>query len=146
VPGTILTMVQGAVTDSQIVESVQSEPLGPGVTTFRVTFREGLDVTLSLDPANPATVQSEEFNLDVSQGGPATLYPNLSIDAAHPRYFANIINNASGLVTVELNEPPPPDEEPNNLPANGAVPLAGTPAAPAHRAALPDRPASSPSR
>ena len=125
VPGTILTIVQGAVTDSQIVESVQSEPLGPGVTTFRVTFREGLDVTLSLDPANPATVQSEEFNLDVSQGGPATLYPNLSIDPAHPRYFANIINSASGLVTVELIEPPPPDEEPNNLPAAGAVPLGG---------------------
>ena len=125
VPGTVLTITQGAVTDSQIVQSVQSEPLGGGVTTYRVTFREGLDAALSLDPANPATVQSEEFNFDVAQGGPATSYQNLSIDPAHPRYFGTIINNSGGLVTLELIEPPPPDEPPNNLPAAGAVPLIG---------------------
>jgi len=125
VPGTILTITQGAVTDSQIVESVQGEPLGGGVTTYRVTFREGLDIALSLNPANPATVHSEEFNASVSQGGPATLYQNLSIDPAHPRYVGTVINNAGGLLTVEAIEPPPPDKAPTNIPNAGATALAG---------------------
>ena len=86
--------------DAQVVESVQSEPLGGGVTTFRVTFREGLEIALSLDPRNPqpARVQSEEFNFHVSQGGPLTSFQNLSMDPAHPRYFANILNAGTGLV------------------------------------------------
>ena len=125
VPGTVLTITQGALTASEIVETVQSEPLGGGVTTSRVTFREGLEIALSLDPANPASVQSEEFNIDISQGGPATVYQNLSIDPAHPRYFANILNTPTGLVRVELIEPPPPDDAPGSLPAPGAVNLAG---------------------
>ena len=125
VPGTVLTITQGALTDTQIVETVQSEPLGGGVMTYRVTFREGLDIALSLDPANAAQVQSEEFDIAVSQGGPPTIYNNLSIDAAHPRYFATIINAASGLVMVELVEPPPPVELPDSLPLAGAFPLGG---------------------
>lgn len=120
VPGTILTITQGATTDSQVVESVQIEPLevlaGGQSFSYRVTFRRGLDVALSLDPANGATVQSEEFNLTIQQGV-ATIYNNLSIDPAHPRYFASIINTQSQLVTVELVEPPPPVQPPDNLPA-----------------------------
>jgi phage tail sheath protein FI len=125
VPGMILTITQGAATDSQVVESVQTEPLGAGVPSYRVTFRQGLDVALSLDPANAATVQSEEFDLTVQQGA-ATIYNNLSIDPAHPRYFVNLINAQSQLVTVELVEPPPPVQPPNNLPAViGLTPLVG---------------------
>jgi hypothetical protein len=118
VPGTILTITQGAITDSQIVESVQTEPMGPGnIPTYRITFRQGLDSTFSLDPANLATVQSEEFNFQVQQGAAATLFENLSIDAAHPRYYLDLINDAGGLVTVEAVEPPPPVSPPQNLPA-----------------------------
>src|SRR5882724_1300600 len=121
VPGTILTITQGTA-DSQIVESVQAQPLGAGLTTYRVTFRRGLDIQLSLDPANPASVESQEFNLQVTQNGVPTNYINLSIDAAHPNYFASMVNTPGGLVQVELVDPPPPVEPPNNLPA----PIAAT--------------------
>jgi hypothetical protein len=127
VPGTILTITQGALTDAQVVESVQTEPLGAGIPSYRVTFRQGLDIPLSLDPANAATVQSEEFDFQLSQGASATVYNNLSIDAAHSRYFAGVINGAGGLAQVELVEPPPPVAPPDNLPADtgGAVNLTG---------------------
>jgi phage tail sheath protein FI len=125
VPGTILTITQGASTDSQVVESVQSEPLNNGTTTYRVTFRQGLRVPLSLDPTKKTTVLSEEFNFEISQGSPSNVYSNLSIDSAHPRYFVNIINAANDLVRVELVEPPPPAQPPNNLPANASVDLTG---------------------
>lgn len=123
VPGTILTITQGAITDSQIVESVQTEPMGPGnIPTYRITFRQGLDSPLSLDPANQATVQSEEFTFQVTQGAATTLFDNLSVDAAHPRYYLDLINDAGGLVTVEAVEPPPPVAPPDNLPvATGAL-------------------------
>ncbi len=132
VEGTMLTITQGAapnlVIDSQFVDSVQSEPLqtNPAITTYRVTFRQGLNAPLTLDPASPATVQSEEFNFRVVQGAGQTLYDNLSVDPSHARYFVNIVNQSS-LLQVELIEPPPPALPPNNLPANtGAlVPLAG---------------------
>jgi phage tail sheath protein FI len=127
VPGTILTITQGAITDSQVVDSVQTEPMGPGqIPTYRITLRQGLDSPFSLDPANAATVQSEEFNFWVVQGAAATNYDNLSIDAAHPRYFLDLINDAGGLVTVELVEPPPPIAPPLNLPvAVGPANLTG---------------------
>lgn len=116
-PGTILTITQAAAVDSQIVESVQSEPLGGGVTSYRVTFRRGLDIPVSLDPANPAQVESQEFNLQITQSGVTTDYLNLSVDAAHPNYFANIVNTPGGLIRAELVDPPPPVDPPNNLPA-----------------------------
>ena len=124
VPGTILTVTQGTITDSQVVESVQTEPMGPGnIPTYRITFRQGLDAPFSMDPANPATVQSEEFNFQVTQGAATTLFDNLSIDAAHPRYFLDLINDEGGLVTVELVEPPAPISPPTNLPADTGAPF-----------------------
>ncbi|MDQ2976083.1 MAG: phage tail sheath subtilisin-like domain-containing protein [Acidobacteriota bacterium] len=129
VQGTMLTIVQGASTQSQTAEIVEAEPLltGPPITTYRVTFRQGLTAPISLDPVNPATVQSEEFDFQVSQGAATTIYNNLSVDSAHPRYFLRIINVPNGLVQVEQIEPPPTDAPPNSLPVNtgGAVALAG---------------------
>jgi phage tail sheath protein FI len=74
-------------------------------------------MALSLDPANAATVQSEEFNLEITQGAASTLYANLSIDPAHPRYFITTVNDNDTLVRLELIEPPPPALPPQNLPA-----------------------------
>jgi phage tail sheath protein FI len=129
VQGTMLTVVQGANTFSQVAETVEVEPLqtAPPITTHRITFRQGLTTPLSLDPANAATVQSEEFDFQVSQGAATTVYDNLSVDSAHPRFFLRIINVPNGLVQVEQIEPPPTDVAPNNLPVNtgGPVPLAG---------------------
>jgi Bacteriophage tail sheath protein len=126
VPGTILTVNQGGAPniDSQVVDAVQAEPLGAGVMTYRVTFRQGLDIALSLDAANPATVQSEEFNMQVQQGAGTANYNNLSVDAAHPNYFVTA-TSLSHLIRVEAVEPPPPDAPPNNLPAAGPFALAG---------------------
>lgn len=128
VAGTILTIAQGTLSDSQIVDSVQSEPLltTPPITTYRVTFRQGLDIPLSLDSANSATVQSEEFNFQVLQGTASTPYDNLSIDSAHPRYFVSLINSLSSAVQIELIEPPPSTALPNNLPGNTAAPVSLT--------------------
>jgi phage tail sheath protein FI len=125
VPGTMLTITQAAVSTSQIVESVQMEPLTGGVPTYRVTFRSGLTAPLSLDPANPAQVESQEFSVTVTHGTASTLYDRLSIDAAHPRYFADVINGGNGLVRVDSIEPPPAVAPPANLPAAGPFTLAG---------------------
>lgn len=127
VPGTILTIDQGSTSISQVVESVQSEPLmtNPATTTYRVTFRQGIAAPLSLDSANAATVQSEEFNIEVRQDVSSTLYANLAIDTAHPRYALSVMNAADSPVQFELIEPLPPAQMPLNLLANAAVTLAG---------------------
>ncbi len=127
VPGTVLTITQGALSDSQTVDTAQTEPMAAGAPTYRVTFRSGIDVPLSLDPANAATVQSEEFTLTVAQGSPEPVYDNLSMDPSHPRYVANVVNSSSGLVRVEVVDPPPPVALPESLPlaTGGAVALAG---------------------
>jgi hypothetical protein len=126
VPGTLLTITQGANTDAQTIASVRTEPVAAGQQpTYRVTFEDGLRIALVLTAANAATVQSEEFNLLVSQGaGPATTYSNLAMDPTHPRYFASVINGTDTLVQLDLPEPPAPDAPPRNLPvAVGPVPL-----------------------
>ena len=132
VAGTMLTVAQGAgpaaVHDTEVVDSVQAEPLqtNPPVTTYRVTFRQGLRVALSLNPNNAATVQSEEFSVRVHRGAAVTPYDNLGLDPAHPRYFATVINSSGGPVVVEPIEPPPPQLPPDNLPdAIGPTALAG---------------------
>lgn len=131
VPGTVLTIAQGPQTVSQVVDSVQQEPLQTtplAISTYRVTFRRGLAVPLSLDPANPATVQSEEFHVVVSQGTALSSYNYLSIDSAHPRYVVRFLNDIpNGLVQADLVEPPPTALVPQNLPnaTGGPVALAG---------------------
>ena len=132
VAGTMLTVAQGAgpaaVHDTEVVDSVQAEPLqtNPPVTTYRLTFRQGLRVALSLNPNNAATVQSEEFSVRVHRGAAVTPYDNLALDPAHPRYYATVINSPGGPVVVEPIEPPPPQLPPDNLPdAIGPTPLAG---------------------
>jgi hypothetical protein len=121
----MLTISQGGGnSDSQIVESVQPEFLGGGVTTYRVTFRNGVDVPFDMTAA--AAVQSEEFDLTVAQGA-ATVYRDLGIDAAHRNYYLRVVNgDRNALVRLEPVEPPPPVDMPENLPADaGPTPLAG---------------------
>jgi hypothetical protein len=116
--GTMLTIKQGALSDSQIVETVQTEPLAttPPTTTYRVSFREGLSVPLSLDPANQGAVNSEEFDIEVGQGNTSSLYENLVLDAAHPRHYLTVVNGADQLVRLEPLEPPPASKGSNSLP------------------------------
>ncbi len=115
VPGTMLELnAGGAPTDAQIVDSVQVEQ-GP-TPTYRVTFRQGLNVGFPLSGA-PVPVVSREFNFTVNEGGvPTAQFTNLSIDQAHPRYYVDIINNAGASVRVDPVQPPPAAPVPLNLP------------------------------
>jgi phage tail sheath protein FI len=137
VPGTILTIAQGANTDTQIVESVIAETLtegpqgGLGPVSYRVTFRNGLTIPLNLDPGGPAvTATSMEIDLTVTLGAVNVPYTRLSIDPAHPRYLIDIVNgDPGGLLVATLIEPPPPNTVANAVPRTGAA-LATVPAQP----------------
>lgn len=125
VPGTMLTLTQGTQSDTQIVDSVQIEQLATSspVTTYRVTFRQGVGFTIDLSTST--TVEWDEFDIQVSQGGAATLFPSLSMEPTHPRYFIDVINRSPGPVRLVLNEPPPSTRMPDNLPATGTYTLSG---------------------
>jgi uncharacterized protein len=115
VPGAVLSILKAAtVLDTLIVESVQLEPLTPVKPTYRITFRGGLAVPLDLTAA--MKVRSEEISVEVDQAGVKTTYVNLSIDPAHPRYYVDRINNSSGPVTIQLEEPAPAAPLLENLP------------------------------
>jgi phage tail sheath protein FI len=126
-PGAILSIQQGS-TAHRTVETVQAEPLAtvPPITTYRVTFREGLPTGLSLDPGNPDTpmVWSNELDIEVTQGTSSTVYAGLGMDPAHPRYVLTAMAS-DPVVVLEPVEPPPGTALPENFPANFAGPLAG---------------------
>ena len=114
VQGTMLTFTQGAKSNTQIVDAVQTE-FGP-TKTYRVTMRQGL--SFPVDMTTAATVQSEEFKISVKQGTGIAPYDGLASDSAHPNYYLNIVNgDLNGLILIEPLDPPPPVGMPGNLPA-----------------------------
>lgn len=124
VRGSMLTIdatAQGGGTGTQVVDSVQTEFLPNGNVTYRVTFREGIGVGIDMDPgAGQATVQSHEFSLNVTQGASARTYGDLSVEPAHPRYYARILDeqaDPTGLVRAEPVEPPPVAAPPETVPS-----------------------------
>jgi phage tail sheath protein FI len=129
VAGTVLTVSQGAPTDTEIVESVTAETLTEGTqgllgpVSYRVTFRNGLTIPVNLDPAfgTAPVADSNEIDLDVTLGA-TTTYARLSTDPAHPRYLIDIVNgDSSGLVVASMIEPPPPNSIANAIPQVGAA-------------------------
>jgi phage tail sheath protein FI len=127
VPGTILTFAQGAVNDTQIVDSVTSEVLTEGAQgglapfSYRVTLRSGLQVPMDLDPghANAPTASSNEIDLVITGGA---TYPRLSMDPAHPRFLIDVIeNDATSAIRAALVEPPPPNTVGNSIPRIGVA-------------------------
>lgn len=122
--GTVLTISQGA-SDTRVVETVQTEYLqtNPPSITYRVTFRLGLEIPI--DMTNPAAVQSEEVNVQVTQNGVGPTYANLGVDPAHRNYFLDVINEQDESVLFELIEPPSSADMPDSLfgDSGGAVPL-----------------------
>jgi Bacteriophage tail sheath protein len=122
VPGAMLSIQQGNIIATQIVETVQTEPLATAQpdTTYRVTFRDALGFGFSLDPAGAdPVVWSHEFSMLVGQGAASTLYAGLSMDPAHPRYVITALAN-DPLVVVELIEPPPATALIESLPDDAA--------------------------
>jgi phage tail sheath protein FI len=127
-PGTMLTIKQATTEESQIVDSVQPEPIPfstDPITTYRVTFRQG--IKKSFDLSKDAAVEGRAFTLKVSQGTADKLYSGLSMDPAHPSYYVSKINDNEGLVIVEPHEPAPSTSIPDNLPKDTGGPksLAG---------------------
>jgi phage tail sheath protein FI len=129
VPGAILTLKQGAVTETLVVASVQAEYIDPSTSpptvTYRVTFRSAFKGGYKLDAsAGNVDVTAEEFDVTVNNGTATNTHPQLSLDAVHPRYFIDMINDDdAGLVTIVSAVPPPSDSLPNKLPASATVNL-----------------------
>lgn len=119
VPGAMLTINSGPNQDAQILDTVQTERFtfnNAPITTYRVTFREGLHRSFNIALPN-VPVQSEEFDFLVIQGAATKTYSNLSIDPQYPNYFLQVVNSdGNGLVSIDRVEPPPPSLPPDNMP------------------------------
>lgn len=129
VAGTLLTVNQGANSDTQVVDSVIAEVLTEGAqgglapVSYRVTLRSGLAIQLDMNPGGAAvTATSGEVNLTVTLGAVVNVYDRLSIDATHPRSLVGIVNgDPGGLLHASLIEPPPPNSVANSIPRVGAA-------------------------
>ncbi|MDB4881902.1 MAG: putative rane protein [Gemmatimonadetes bacterium] len=131
VAGTVLTIDAsaqvGGGTWTGVVDSVQAELLGPGNTTYRVTFRQPSGIGFTMAAGDPAvTVESQEFDLTVLQGASTRTYAGLSLESIHPAFYRTLINDdPASLVVVERVDPPPPLALPLSLPDTfGAVAVA----------------------
>jgi len=126
-----LPMAPPAVTDSKVVQSVNVERISPTLTTYRVVLTRPFAQPFDLaSTANELTATSQEFSLTVTRGTTSKTYDQLSMDPAHPSYYAAIVNNdPTGLVTAAPFDPPntatPPDNRPKAIPVANAVTLAG---------------------
>lgn len=87
---------------------------GSTVITYRIRFAQPLP-SFALTTAKPATLESEEFDLTVSQASTQEIFRFLSMDPVHPNYFGSV-NIASNLVRVSPAVPPSTSALPNNLP------------------------------
>jgi phage tail sheath protein FI len=120
VSGTILTLTQGGTSRTNVVAAVSQEFLPEGVTTYRITLQNDLGFAFSQNPATAVTIQSEEFALQLTQGGAPVTYDNLSVEPAHPRYAPRIVNGTPGAaITLTASVPPPTAGLPERLPVAG---------------------------
>jgi hypothetical protein len=132
--GSVITLSQdpggdaAAVTETQVVESVNLERISSTLTTYRVELGQGLANAYSL--ASDISVESQEFNLTVTRQVDSNSYEqpyqNLSMNPANPNYFATVINNdeaddknkAAGKIYARSVDPPNITPAPDNLPRN----------------------------
>jgi hypothetical protein len=127
VPGMIVTFTQGTHSQTTIVTSVRSEVVSGQPTTYRMSVRDAL-AGFTLDPANDITIESLEFTITLMRGAAALPgYANLSMSAAHPRYFAKVINeDPQGLIHAEaLQQIAPPPASQNRPIQTTLIPLSG---------------------
>ncbi len=125
VPGSILTIdttLQGGSTESQIIESVQTEFLAGGNVSYRVNLQDGLRNPIALGIADPAVaVTHEGFSLTITVGVTPNVLDNVSLEKVHPRYLLSLVNdNPDSPITLTRPQPPP------TVPLPGSLPVAGT--------------------
>ena len=108
-----------APTATRIVETVQTEPVGRRRSTIpRNIPRAGIGFEIDDGDAGDGRVAGVQPHGDARAA--ATVYDRLAIDAAHPRYFAPMIND-DAPVQVELIEPPPPVPAAQKSPRSSGV-------------------------
>jgi hypothetical protein len=122
--GTALKLSQSGKQDSYVVvKSVTVQHPSPILTTYRVDLRTPL--TESYDMTSDVRIDSFEFRLTISGSPP---YDHLSMDPAHPRYFADVIgSDPNAKVVATPMVPPSTTPVPFNNPDTGgsALPLGG---------------------
>jgi phage tail sheath protein FI len=144
VPGTVLTINATAQpsggTWTGVVDAVQAERISATLTTYRVTFRQPIDIGFRMAAADAAvTVESQEFDLAVQQGASTRTYTGLSLESVHPAFYRSTVNDdPSSLILFDRVDPPPPVALPNNLPGTFGGTLLGTPGAAENVATMTD--------
>ena len=125
--GSIVTLSQGggAAPHTTVITNARSERISTALTTYRVTVKDGIN-GFTLYATNPINLQSEEFDLTVSQRGMSFPYSGLSMNPGHPRYFATVVNgDVGGLVLAQPIDPPNgtalPKNRPKTPPGGGAT-------------------------
>jgi phage tail sheath protein FI len=114
-PGSGVALTQDGTTETNVVSGVDD-------AGEHLTLERGLTNAFDLTAAATAVaVATQEFTLVV---GGTEIYPELSLDPRHSRYFAAIVD--SPQVEVRLaDDPPNSSRPPDNLPADlAATPLA----------------------
>jgi len=119
--GSIITLKQiGVVPFTTVVQSIATERISKILTTYRLTVKDGIN-GFTLYSGDPIRIQSEEFDLAVTQGSTKT-YPELSMSPGHPRYFANIIHSDPvGAIYAEASGSPSSSAIPENRPVTSGT-------------------------
>ncbi|MEO8017677.1 MAG: phage tail sheath subtilisin-like domain-containing protein [Pseudomonadota bacterium] len=115
------------ITKTTVITAVRAERISAALTTYRVSVRDGLS-GFTLDAGNDVSITSAEFKIELREGANVLPeYDRLSMSPAHPRYYANVINDdPAGRVFVEAIEQTAPTAAPFNRPTQGAwAPLGG---------------------
>jgi hypothetical protein len=125
-PGMVLVLKQtapAAVTNTAVVKSVIAERISGALTTYRVTFRDGLATAFVFGSGGgDVGVESQEFKLTITPAvGSARVYDGLGMDPDHPRYYNRIVNGADPYVTVRAVDPPNVTAAPDDRPATLAI-------------------------
>lgn len=122
--GTALKLSQTGKNDTYaVVRSVTVEHPSSTLTTYRVDLRT--PVSDNYDMTKDVVLDSFEFRLTISGSPP---YDHLSMDPAHPRYFADVIgSDPHATVVATPMVPPSTTPVPFNNPDTGgnALPLGG---------------------
>lgn len=129
-PGSVITIQQGATSETATVAAVQTERIRPDLTTYRLELEADLaNGPYDLNPGVPDEIEvtSHEFTLNVSNG--AEVRENLSMARNNARYFGAVLA-VDPFNIVVVTEPDVPSNAPLHLlsPATGPfLTDAGTP-------------------
>jgi phage tail sheath protein FI len=117
-PGSYVNISQNGTAENGVVRVVDK-------TNNLLTLTDPLTNTYPMNGAKDVTIKTLEFTLTIkAKNHTDEVFPQLSLDPRHSKYFAKNISSAS--VSVDLADPPTTSTPPDNLPvALPATNLAG---------------------